>query len=139
MGKSKEIRVVIDTNVFVPAILFGGIPGELIPLWKNNRIKPLASKAIIDEYIKVLAYPKFELSEAEINYILYNEILPFFDIIQIKERPVIIQDDPSDDKFIHCAKTGKAGIIITGDQHLLNLKTYQKIKILTPAKFLENF
>jgi predicted nucleic acid-binding protein len=51
---------------------------------------------------------------------------------------VIIKVDPSDDKFIHCAKTGKAGIIITGDQHLLNLKTYQKIKILTPAKFIDN-
>ena len=135
MGK---IKVVIDTNVIISAILFGGTPAELMSLWKNGRIKPLASKEIIDEYIKVLAYPKFELSEAEINYILYNEILPYFDIIQIKDSPAIIQVDPSDDKFIHCAKTGKAGIIITGDQHLLNLKTYQKIKILTPAKFIDN-
>ena len=74
MGTIEAMRVVIDTNVFVSAMLFGGIPGELIPLWKNGRIKPLASKAIIDEYIKVLAYPKFELSEAEIHYILYSEI-----------------------------------------------------------------
>ncbi|HUV78095.1 MAG TPA: putative toxin-antitoxin system toxin component, PIN family, partial [Desulfobacterales bacterium] len=65
MGKIKEIRVVIDTNIIVSAILFGGIPGELIPLWKSGRIKPLASKKIIEEYIKVLAYPKFELSETE--------------------------------------------------------------------------
>jgi len=137
MGESKEIKVVVDTNVIISSILFGGIPGELIPLWKSGRIKPLASKEIIDEYIKVLAYPKFELSETEINYILYNEILPYFDIIQIKDRPVIIKVDPSDDKFIHCAKAGKAGVIISGDQHLLRLKTYQKIKILTPAKFLE--
>lgn len=138
MGKIKEIRVVIDTNVIVSGILFGGIPGELIPLWKSGRIKPLASKKIIDEYIKVLAYPKFELSETEINYIFYNEILTYFDIIQTKDTPVIIKVDPSDDKFIHCAKAGKAIAIISGDQHLLNLKTYQKIKILTPAKFLEN-
>jgi len=138
MGKIKEIRVVIDTNVIVSGILFGGIPGELIPLWKSGRIKPLASKKIIDEYIKVLAYPKFELSETEINYIFYNEILTYFDIIQTKDTPLIIKVDPSDDKFIHCAKAGKAIAIISGDQHLLNLKTYQKIKILTPAKFLEN-
>ena len=109
-----------------------------MPLLKSDRIRPLASKEIIDEYIKVLAYPKFELSEAEINYILYNEILPYFDIIHIKDSSVIIEVDPSDDKFIHCAKTGKAGAIISGDQHLLDLKTYQKIKILTPEKFLEN-
>ncbi|MCW9096017.1 MAG: hypothetical protein OQJ93_01390 [Ignavibacteriaceae bacterium] len=36
-------------------------------------------------------------------------------------------------------KTGKAGVIITGDQHLLNLKTYQKVNILTPVKFMANF
>ena len=136
MGK---IKVVIDTNVIISAILFGGIPAELMSLWKNGRIKPLASKEIIDEYIKVLTYPKFELTEAEINYILYNEILPYFDIVEIKDTPVIIKVDPSDDKFIHCAKTGKAKTIITGDQHLLNLKTYQKIKILTPTEFLKNF
>ena len=135
MGK---IKVVIDTNVLVSAILFGGIPGELISLWKSDRIQPLASKEIIDEYIKVLTYPKFELSEAEINCILYGEILPYFDIIQIKNRPKIIKHDPSDDKFIHCAKAGKAGSIITGDQHLLKLKIYQKVKIMTPAEFLSN-
>ena len=133
MGK---VKVVIDTNVIVSAILFGGMPGKLIPLWKSGRIKPLVSKEIIDEYIKVLTYPKFGLSEAEINYILYNEILPYFDIIQIKSRPKIIKVDPSDNKFIHCAKAGKAGSIITGDQHLLKLKTYQKIKIFTPIEFL---
>jgi uncharacterized protein len=135
MGK---IKVVIDTNVIISALLFGGIPGELISLWKSERIKPLASKEIIDEYIKVLTYPKFELSESHIKYILYNEILPYFDIVQIKDRPAAIKVDPTDDKFIHCAKTGKAGIIISGDQHLLKLKTYQKIKILTPAEFLTN-
>jgi len=98
----------------------------------------MASKEIIDEYIKVLAYPKFELSEAEINYILYNEILPYFDIMEINASSVIIDVDPSDDKFIHCAKTGKADAIISGDQHLLSLKSYRKIKILTPGTFLEN-
>jgi uncharacterized protein len=133
MGK---IKIVIDTNALVSAILFGGKPGELISLWKSGRIQPLASKEIIEEYIKVLTYPKFELSEAAINYILYSEILPYFDIIQIKNRPKIIKDDPSDDKFIHCAKAGRAKIIITGDQHLLNLKTYQEIKMLIPAEFL---
>jgi uncharacterized protein len=138
MGKIKVIRVVIDTNVLIAALLFGGIPGELISMWKNNRIKPLASKEIIDEYIKVLTYPKIKLSEAEINYILYSEILPYFDIIPIKDSPSIIKADPSDDKFIHCSKKGNAGFIITGDQHLINLKTYQKIKIISPSEFLNN-
>jgi uncharacterized protein len=137
MGKIKKIRTVIDTNVIVSAILFGGIPGELISLWKSGHIQPLASKDIIDEYIKVLTYPKFDLSEKEINYILYNEILPYFEIVTLKSGQSIIQVDPSDDKFLHCAKAGKASVIISGDRHLLSLKSYGKIRILTPSQFLE--
>jgi putative PIN family toxin of toxin-antitoxin system len=137
MGKIKKIRTVIDTNVIVSAILFGGIPGELISLWKSGHIQPLASKDIIDEYIKVLTYPKFDLSEKEINYILYNEILPYFEIVTLKSGQSIIQVDPSDDKFLHCAKAGKASVIISGDRHLLSLKSYVKIRILTPSQFLE--
>ena len=137
MGKIKKIRTVIDTNVIVSAILFGGIPGKLISLWKSGRITPLASKDMIDEYIKVLAYPKFKLSENEINYIVYNEILPYFEVVASKPGGAIIQEDPSDDKFIHCAKSGKASVIISGDHHLLNLKSYGKIKILTPSQFLK--
>ena len=137
MGKIKKIRAVIDTNVIVSAILFGGIPGKLISLWKSGHIQPLASKDIIDEYINVMAYAKFELSEKEINYILYNEILPYFEVVTLKPGQEIIQEDPSDDKFLHCANAGKASIIISGDQHLLNLKSYGKIKILTSSQFLE--
>jgi len=137
MGKIKKIRTVIDTNVMVSAILFGGVPGELISLWKIGRIQPLASTDIIDEYIKVLSYPKFMLSEKEINYILYSEMLPYFEVVVPDPGRVIIQEDPSDDKFLHCAKAGKAGMIISGDQHLLSLKSYGTINILTPSQFLE--
>jgi putative PIN family toxin of toxin-antitoxin system len=138
MGKIKVIRAVIDTNVVVSALLFGGVPGELIPLWKSGKIKPLASSDIIDEYIRVLTYPKFKLSEDEINYLLYFEILPFFEIIAIKQKGQrIIAADPSDDKFIHCADSGNAKIILSGDQHLLSLKHYKNINIISPEQFLK--
>ncbi len=133
------IRVVIDTNVVISALLFGGIPGILIELWKNGRIKPLISREIIDEYLKVLTYPKFSLSEEEINYILYREILPFFEVISVKHKPPIIKEDPSDDIFIQCAQTGKVRVIISGDQHLLSLTSYKEIKILSPSQFLEEY
>ena len=137
MGKIKVRALVIDTNVVVSALLFGGAPGELIPLWKEGSIQPKASKEIIEEYIRVLAYPKFNLSEGEINFLLYHEILPYFEVVRVSGGRVIIKDDPSDDKFIRCAKAGKASIIISGDQHLLSLKSYGKIKILTPTQFLK--
>ena len=55
------------------------------------------------------------------------------------EEFINIKEDPSDDKFIHCARDGKAPYIITGDHHLLDLKSVGKIRILTPSRFLENF
>ena len=136
MGKVKVTRVVIDTNVVISAFLFEGEPGELVPLWKTGRINPLASREIIDEYLRVLTYPKFGLAPEEIHFILYHEILAHFEIVTAKPGPVIVRDDPADDKFIRCAEAGKAKRIISGDQHLLRLKQYRTIKILTPAQFL---
>ena len=133
------MNIVIDTNVIISAILFGGIPGRLIELWKRRTITPLITEEIMSEYLRVLAYPKFELSEEEINYIIHQEILPFFKVVKRKPGPPIIENDPDDDKFIQCAKAGKAKIIISGDQHLLALKSYKEIKILTPSQFLELF
>jgi putative PIN family toxin of toxin-antitoxin system len=131
------LKVVVDTNVVVSALLFGGTPARLIDLWQMGAIKPLASKQIIDEYLRVLTYPKFKLSEEEINFLLYQQILPYFDVIDVHHGPGIIKKDPEDDKFIRCAFAGKAKFLISGDQHLLALKSYKKIKILSPADFLK--
>ena len=133
------IRVVIDTNVIISGLLFGGMPGRLIQLWKDKRILPLVSREILNEYLKVLAYPKFSLSEEEIKYLLYQEILPFFKVISVKQRTIIIKEDPSDDKFIRCARSGKAQVIISGDQHLLSLTSYRNITIFSPSQFLEEY
>ena len=129
-------KVVVDTNVVVSALLFGGNPGRLIDLWQMGSIKPMGSKQIIDEYLRVLTYPKFNLSEEEINFLLYQQILPYFDVIDVHPGPGIIKEDPGDDKFVQCALAGKAKFIISGDRHLLALKSYRKIKILSPADFL---
>ena len=119
------LKVVIDTNVVISALLFGGEPGKLFAFWQRGIIKPSASKEIIDEYLRVLTYPKFKLSEEEINYLLYQEILPYFDIIDVHSGPRIIKKDSEDDKFIRCALAAGSRYIISGDQHLLALKEYQ--------------
>jgi putative PIN family toxin of toxin-antitoxin system len=137
MGAVKIIPVVIDTNVLVSALLFGGKPGRLIDLWKNRRLRPFLSEEMIDELIRVLAYPKFDLTEKEIDYLLYAEILPFFDVAHTSTGPLIVEDDPHDDMFLRCADAAGAEFIISGDRHLLSLKSYKKIPILTPAKFLD--
>ena len=79
-------KVVIDTNVIISALLFGGKPGELIPFWQNSRIEPIVSRDIVDEYIRVLAYPKFQLTEKEIQFLLYRQLLPYFEIVESLSR-----------------------------------------------------
>ena len=130
-------KVVIDTNVIISDLLFGGKPGELIPLWQNRRIEPIVSRDIVDEYIRVLAYPKFELTEKEIQFLLYRQLLPYFEIVETSQGEIIIPNDPSDDNFIQCALAGNAKVIVSGDIHLLSLKLYQDIHILSPAEFLK--
>lgn len=135
MGATKVISVVIDTNVVVSALLFGGTPGRLVGLWKQGRIKPFVSQAIIAEFVRVLAYPKFDLTEKEIQYLLYNELLPFFEVTTVQSGDIIISADPSDDSFLRCATAAKVEFIISGDRHLLSIKSYNEIPIVTPAKF----
>ena len=93
-------------------------------------------KEIIDEYLRVLTYPRFKLTTKEIEFLLFQEIVPFFDIILIKSGKTIVKSDPSDDKFIYCAEAAVAEFIISGDQHLLKLRQYGKTKIITAKAFL---
>jgi len=125
----------MDTNVLVSALLFGGDPGELITLWKGQRIQPLSSREIMEEYLRVLAYPKFRLTEEEIEYLVSQEVLPFFEVITVQLGQPFVIDDPSDDKFIWCALEGNAEAIISSDQHLLSLSSCP-VPIFSPSEFL---
>jgi hypothetical protein len=98
VGTVKIVKIVLDTNVLVSALLFGGLPGRLRTLWKEKLVRPLVSQAIIDEYIRVLTYPKFQLSQDEIEYLLHQEILPWFETIRVPQGEAVVLEDPSDDK-----------------------------------------
>ena len=130
------MRVVLDTNAIVSALLFSGISSELVSLWQKGLITLLLSREILDEYLRVFSYPKFELTEEEIKELIQEEILPYAEVIKPKRRLRVVQCDPSDDKFIECAVAGKARVIISGDKNLLSLGRYRQIRILSPAKFL---
>ena len=60
------MRVVLDTSALISALLFTDTAARLVPLWQSRRITVLVSKAILQEYLRVLAYPKFGLGDQEI-------------------------------------------------------------------------
>jgi len=134
--KAKEKRIVFDTNVVISTLLFGGELDEIRKLWQKKKITFLVSREVVEEYIKVLAYPKFSLTEEKIKSILEEELLPFATTVRVKSRISHIKDDPDDDKFLALAVDGNADYIISGDKHLLNLNEFQGIKIMTVKKFL---
>jgi len=129
-------RIVVDTNVLVSGLLFEGKPGELVKLWKKGRVVPLCSGEIVKEYLRVLAYPKFQLSKSEIDFLLTHEILPYFEVFTVKPGKPYVATDPSDDKFFWCAIEGRAEVIISGDEHLLNLSP-SPVPVRTVKQFVE--
>ncbi|EFK96492.1 Conserved Hypothetical protein [sediment metagenome] len=130
-------RIVVDTNVLVSALLFGGKTRQLVTLWKIGRVAPLCSREIVEEYLHVLAYPKFQLSKGEIDFLLKHEILPYFNVLTVKPGKPWVTMDPSDDKFIWCALEGRAEVIVSGDKHLLHLSE-SPVRIISSALFLES-
>jgi putative PIN family toxin of toxin-antitoxin system len=132
------VRVVLDTNVLVSALLFTGTSSELVPLWQKGAITALLSRGILDEYLRVLSYPKFQLSEEEIKGLIQEELLPYVEVVNPRRRLRVVERDPSDNKFLECAVSGKAQVIISGDKDLLSLGRYRQIHIQSPAQFLDN-
>ena len=136
MGAVEMTRVVLDTNVLVSGLLFGGGPGEILGLGKTGELRLTMSRAMLDALLRVLAYPKFRLSEEEIHYLLYAEVLPHVEIAEVLPGPSVVTADPADDMFLHCALEARVSCIVSGDRHLLRLQSYKRIKILSPSEFL---
>lgn len=138
MGKKGALkRVVLDTNVLVSSLLFTGLSNRLVELWQSGGVEILASGEIVQEYTRVLAYPKFKLGAEQSLGLLRDEVLPFLCAVKVVTVLPIIKEGPSDDKFLACALAGKADAIISGDKHLLDLEGYRGIPILNVRSFLE--
>jgi len=129
-------KVVLDTNVVVSAVFFGGELDRIVKLWKKKRFVFLISRKILEEYVRVLAYPKFKLLKGDVERIIYKEILPYTESLIVKKKINFIKEDPTDNIFLECAKQGEADYLVSGDKHLLLLKNYDGLKIIAPGEFL---
>lgn len=133
----KQPKVVLDTNVVVSSLLFSGITSNLVNLWQAQKIQPLLSKPILQEYIRVLSYPRFDLTDTEIKSLIEDELLPYVETVPSsfpKKLPSL--RDKDDLKFLACSQTGRAHFLITGDKELLSLKKIGQTVIMKPSTFL---
>jgi putative PIN family toxin of toxin-antitoxin system len=141
MGKKKKevIRVVLDTNVLISALLFTGEVSRLVELWQDRKIIPVISRETFAELRAVLQYPKFKLTDPDILDIIESEILPYFDVIDLVQEIQNVCRDPQDDKFIACAISAGVDYLVTGDRDLGDIKRYKNIRILTVGEFFALF
>ena len=117
------MRVVLDANTLISALLFSGTASRLVPLWQSRRITVLVSKAILQEYLRVLAYPKFRLSDQEIKELMEEEVLPFVETVRVRRRLAVVQRDPEDNKFLECAVAGRTISFLNGEGFVAMLLT----------------
>ena len=135
----EPFRVVIDTNVLISGLCFGGIPAQVIRQALIGKIELFTSPFLVDEFKRVMEM-KFPHKELEILATL-NELSLLWQIVPPEVGPKIsaIINDPSDNKVLECAVAARAHGIVSGDKHLLCLKKFRAIPILPPTEFLRYF
>lgn len=127
-------RLVFDTNVLISALLFpSGRVSWLRHAWGAGRIRPLAGRETTAELIRVLAYPKFRLSEAERQDLL-EDYLPFCETVAVSDPPPAVPEcrDPFDRPFLELALAARADALVTGDADLQALSDSFAVPILKP-------
>jgi putative PIN family toxin of toxin-antitoxin system len=129
------LRVVLDTNVLISAIVFGGIPRKILETVYRGELSSYFSAAIIDELKAVLERPKFGFP-SEILQTILSELYNIGIFITPKSRVDLLTEDPDDNRILECAVEADATFLITGDSHLLNLERYNNISIMSPAEYL---
>lgn len=129
------IRALLDTNVIISAILFGGLPGQLLSLAQKRSYAMITSPILLDELRGKLS-GKFRLSGSDLEDTM--EMLDeFCEVVSTVESLQVIKDDPDDDRVLECAVAGQADYIVSGDRHLRNLGEFRGIRIVTIRQFMD--
>ena len=130
------LKIVIDTNVFISSF-FGGVPREIINLWKDGKVVLCLSQNIIEEYIEVMN--RLGLKNTEEIQKLTKLFAEGYNSIFTSKTPSIniVDDDPDDNKFIECAVALDCKFIISGDKHLKDIKKYIDTIIMSPRDFID--
>jgi len=129
------VNVVIDTNVIISSIVFGGKPKQILKLVQESKINAITSPILLAELLEVLV-KKFHFTTDKI--ILVNELVKENFILVYPNETVDVVNDEDDNRVLEAAIKGKCSYILTGDRDLLDLITFEKIIITTPGEFLKN-
>ena len=128
------MKVVVDTNVFVSGVFFGGKPQKVLEAIVDGNASGLCSVEILHEYREIVQ----RMIDKKGGTLNPGFLSPFYARLQFVEAstPVNICRDHDDDKFLACALDGAAYYVVSGDSDLLSLHEYKGVRIVTAAEFL---
>lgn len=137
------MRVLLDTNIWISGLLWGGNPRRIIQLAVSEQIVLYSSKLLIEELQTTLAYSKLQRRLEKLAITAEELLVEVARITQLCQ-PVTISDlsqlrDPKDKIVLETAVSVPVEVIVSGDEDLLILKEFQQIPILTTKQFLENY
>jgi putative PIN family toxin of toxin-antitoxin system len=131
------MRIVADTNVIVSALVFGGVPRQVLELAEAGQCEVYYSEAIQGEVRRVLA-EKFGWDAITLQGVL-PVLWSMGELVVPRTRVRAVANDPDDDRIIECALAANADFIVSGDRHLLRLRRYKSIVIVSPRQFVETY
>jgi len=133
------MRAVLDTNVVVSALIWGGTPMGLLEAATEGQIELVTSPALLGELAEVLDRPHLKLRLQKARGTV-DAALVFYAALTIQVTPAeitrVVPGDPDDDDVIAAAMAAQADMIVSGDRHLLGLGKYQGVVILRPGEAL---
>jgi putative PIN family toxin of toxin-antitoxin system len=130
------MRIVVDTNVVISAVVFGGLPRQVLDLAAAGTCSFYFSPAIQAEVERILE-KKFGWSSEEIQAAT-RTIWSFGNRIDPQVSLAVVTEDPDDDRILECAVAADADIIVSGDRHLLRLGSFKSILIHSSRRFLDS-
>jgi putative PIN family toxin of toxin-antitoxin system len=129
------MKIVLDANIFISSFFWGGNPRTIFERIIAGTDELFVTKEILNEIEDVMERPKFHADNDDIQYYI-NSIEEIGTKITPNERIKRGSRDKSDNKYIECGIAANADYIISGDNHLLELKEYDNIKIVTAKDYL---
>ena len=132
-----NIRVVIDTNIIISALVFGGKPRRVVDLIAEDMVELIVAEEMLTEVRRIITskFPEF-LDDLEKLEKLFESDAHW---VKLGLITISASRDPDDDKFIEAAVIGGGKFIVSGDKDLLDLKSYKDINIVNPSEFLRAF
>ncbi|MGQ0551478.1 MAG: putative toxin-antitoxin system toxin component, PIN family [Armatimonadota bacterium] len=126
------MKVVLDTNTLVSGIAWTGPPAEILIALREGRHDLVISPDLLAELIRVLRYPRLRIVASHPSLPAIVEWLHRPEHIVIAQEQIrVIQSDPGDNLVLEAAVAGRAGVIVSGDRHLLRLGSFRGIPIIT--------